>query len=96
MERTGGFAGIRMERSVDSARLAPAEAKHLESLLRKSRFFELPAELKSPGPGADRFHYRLTVESEQGARTIEAAEAAITGSLRELLHWLESLPIKPI
>jgi hypothetical protein len=92
MERTGGFAGIRVERDIDSNKLAPSEAKQLERLVRESHFFQLPAELRSPGPGTDRFHYRLTIESEKGARTVEAPEAAATGSLRELLHWIESLP----
>ncbi len=92
MERTGGFAGIRVERDIDSDKLAPADAAQLERLLRKSHFFELPAELRNPGPGPDRFHYRLTVESEQGARTIEAPESAVSGSLRDLLHWIETRP----
>ena len=89
-ERTGGFAAIKLERIFDSTRLSPTEARHLERLLQKSCFFDLPLELKSTAPGADRFHYKLTVETGQGSRTVEAGESAVPPSLRPLLHWLET------
>jgi hypothetical protein len=89
-ERTGGFAGMKLRRMLDSSELPPPEAKVLERLLRRSRFFDLPQELESSSSGADRFHYRVTVETEQGSRTVEAGEAAVPASMRPLLQWLEA------
>jgi hypothetical protein len=90
-ERTGGFASIKLQRTLDSSELAAGEAKRLDSLLKKSRFFELPARLESASPGADRFHYKLTVEDDQGVRTVEASDASVPVELRPLIDWLTSL-----
>jgi hypothetical protein len=90
MLRTGGFAGLRVERRVDSDQLTPAEAKQLEQLVKKSHFFELPATLKSPVRGMDLLHYSVTVESEQGRRTVDLPETAMTDSLRDLLNFIET------
>jgi hypothetical protein len=90
LERTGGVAGIKIRRSIDSAELPLEEAKKLEGMLRKSRFFKLPAEMSSTTSGTDRFHYRLTIETGEETRTVEAAEAEVPESLRPLLHWIES------
>ncbi len=89
-ERTGGFAAIKLERVFDSTTLSPDEASQLESLVQKSSFFDLPLQLKTSGPGYDRFHYKLTVETDQGSRTVEASESAVPSSMRPLLHWLET------
>jgi hypothetical protein len=90
-ERTGGFAAVRLCRTIDSRELQPGEVKHLDDLLKKSRFFELPARLESPAPAIDRFHYKVTVESKEGMRTIEASEASIPADLRPLIDYLTSL-----
>ncbi len=87
-ERTGGFAGLKLCRSIDTAELTQAEANQLSTLLRKSRFFDLPESLPGPGPGPDQFHYRLTVESEDGRRTLETDEPAVPMELRPLLDLL--------
>ena len=88
LERTGGFAGIKVQRVVDSKDLLPAEAKRLTALLKKARFFELPTELGGESPGVDRFHYKLTVENDDGTRTIEASDASIPDGMRPLIDWL--------
>ena len=90
-ERTGGFAAIKLQRTLDSSELAPGEMKRLDNLLKKSRFFELPPRLESTLPAADRFHYKLTVESDQGMRTVEASDASIPAEMRPLIDWLTSL-----
>ena len=89
LERSGGFAGIKLKKRLDSADLSPSEARRLESLLESSQFFEWTPERHKPEQGPDRFHYRLTIEAERGTRTIEGSEASLPLSLRPLLHWLE-------
>jgi hypothetical protein len=87
-ERTGGFAGLKLKGTLDAAALPGSQSLRLKKLLRQSRFFELPESLKSSGPGADRFNYRITVETETGSHTVEAEEEAIPGELRPLLDYL--------
>lgn len=87
-ERTGGFAGRKIQGSIDSSMLPVAEARRLTRLIEQSRFFELPPVLEPAHPAADRFSYRVTVESEQGRHTVEASEAAVPSPMRPLLDYL--------
>lgn len=87
-ERTGGFAGMKLQRAFDFDELPPGDAKQLDALVRKARFFDLPPHLKSPSPGPDRFHYKLTIENEAGIRTVEASEACVPDEMRPLIDWL--------
>jgi hypothetical protein len=88
LERSGGFAGRRQHGSLDSTSLSELQARQLAELLDRSHFFELPLRLESSSPGADRFSYRLTVETDSATHTVEAAEAAVPAELRPLLDWL--------
>ncbi len=90
-ERTGGLAGMKLQRVIDSKDLLPADAKRLAALLKRSRFFDLPPELECASPGMDRFHYRLTVENDEGTRTVEASDASIPDEMRPLIDWLSCL-----
>jgi hypothetical protein len=87
-ERSGGFSGRKIQGSLDSSMLPSSQARRLTRLIEQSGFFKLPPVLESAEPGADRLHYRVTIESEQGRHTVEANEAAIPGSLRPLLDFL--------
>jgi hypothetical protein len=87
-ERTGGFAGQKLSGSVDSSELPLAQARRLKDLLKRSHFFELPSILQASVPGADRFNYTVTVESEEGTHTVHASDAAIPGEMRALLDFL--------
>jgi hypothetical protein len=87
-ERTGGFTGRKLQGSLDSSTLPLSKARRLRGLLKQSRFFELPATLESDHPGADRFNYRVTIETEEGKHTVEASDAAIPGQMRPLLDFI--------
>lgn len=87
-ERTGGLAGRRVEVSVDSQSLPPKQVRHLETLLARSRFFELPVELGTDPRGIDRFHFRITVEAGTRSHTVEAGEAAVPESMWQLLDFV--------
>jgi len=88
LERTGGFAGRRVQIDLDSRALPAPRARQLRSLLAKSRFFDLPVLLDAGAPGADRFHYRVTVEEDNRSHTVDAGEAAVPDDMRPLLDWL--------
>jgi hypothetical protein len=87
-ERTGGFTGRTLQGILDASNLPPTQIHRLNMLLEQSRFFELPAALALPNPGADRFNYKVTVENENGSHTVEVNEAAIPGEMRPLLDFL--------
>jgi len=87
-ERTGGFAGKKLEGLLDSSNLSVSQARRLKELLKQSGFFQLPSALESSHPSADHFNYRVTVETEEGKHTIEAGETAIPSSMRPLLDFI--------
>jgi hypothetical protein len=90
-ERTGGFAGMRMTATVDTESLSPEEAHDLHEMVDAAGFFDLPAEITTPTPGTDRFHYKLTVEAEGRQHTVDVAEAAVPEALWPLLQQLVAL-----
>ncbi len=87
-ERTGGFAGRKLQARVDTSALPEAEAGRLHRLVTDSRFFDLPARLEASGPQADRFRYVVTVQAESRSHTVQASEAAVPARMRPLLDWL--------
>jgi len=87
-ERTGGYAGRKIQGIVESSSLSKQQANRLRELLNKSSFFHLPEKLTPENAGTDRFYYKITIESEVGIHTVEAAEAAVPPHLRRLLDWL--------
>ena len=90
-ERTGGFGGMRLTATVDTKKLSAEEAQELEETVQAAGFFDLPAEISSETPGADRIRYKLTVEAEGRRHTVELGEAAAPEQLRTLLRRLTAV-----
>jgi len=88
LQRSGGFAGRTNRLELDTSLLPPGQEKELRDLVQASGFFDLPAELPARAPGADRFHYRLTVRSKGEARTVEMDESAVPSTVRPLIEWI--------
>jgi hypothetical protein len=94
LERTGGFAGITRKKTVDTAILPANEAKDVLRLATAADLFNLPAQIISPNPQSDRFQYRLTVEDNGKQHTIIVSEAALPGTLRPLIEWLNNVAVQ--
>ena len=77
IERRGGLAGRPAVGERDDSELTPAENQALEGLLQSPP----PS---APSPGADRFHYKITVEDEKGTRELEVPEHALPEILAEI------------
>ncbi|ALF53873.1 hypothetical protein ACX27_15060 [Nostoc piscinale CENA21] len=92
-ERTGGFAGITKKKTLDTNNLPAKEAKELPLLVQAADLFRLPAQIPSPNPQSDRFQYRLTVEDNDKQHTVIVSEAALPGTLRPLIEWLNNAAI---
>jgi hypothetical protein len=90
-ERTGGlFPGLNKTRTISSQELPADQGKKMEYLVDSAKFFDLPAKMQSPEPGADRFQYKISVESETGTHTVQVQDGAVPPQLAPLLAWLKS------
>ena len=93
-ERTGGFAGISKKTTVDTDTLPPNEAATLPQLVEVADLFRLPELITSPNQESDRFQYKLTVEDNGKQHTVTVSEAALPGTLRPLIEWLQNIAQK--
>jgi hypothetical protein len=87
-ERSGGFAGRRVQHTIDTATLPPEKAREVEGLVEASNFFALPPHGPTPAQGADRFQYRLTVADDDRQHAVQFSEAAVPPEARALLDWV--------
>jgi hypothetical protein len=87
-QRTGGFAGITKNKTVDTATLSANEADVLPRLVEAADLFRLPEQITSVNPQSDRFQYKLTVEDQGKQHTVTVSESAMPGTLRPLIEWL--------
>ena len=88
LTRTGGFAGLATEATLDTAELAPAEAEPVLAALDAVDLRSL-AERPPPPPGPpDSFRYMLDVERGEARHRIALAEADVPQALRPVLAAL--------
>jgi hypothetical protein len=77
--RTGGFAGLRLQRTVDTD--DRADAPEWEELVRAARLDSVPAASRAAGQ-PDRFTYRVEAEGSE----VTVAEPDLTGPLHTLVR----------
>ncbi len=87
-ERSGGFSGITISRSVIAKDLSADEAKNLSKLIQDADFFGLPSSITSRSPQPDRFQYQLTVKECSRQHTINVSEQAMPAKLELLVNYL--------
>jgi hypothetical protein len=91
MVRSGGFTGIPLRAVIDTEQLEVDEGRKLRNLVEAAGFFSLPASIPSPGGGADRFHYQLTVEDAGHSHTVEIGEGSASEPLQDLIRQVTLL-----
>jgi hypothetical protein len=89
-ERSGGFAGISRTYSFSSDQMPAEEGRKVADLVEASGFFGLPPVIHATEPGADRFQYKITVESEQGSHTVQVDEGAVPSGLQPVISWMKN------
>ena len=94
VERTGGFTGIPLTKTVDTATLSQQEAIRLHQMMAAADFFKLPSTIPSI-PQPDRFQYQITVEQEGKLHSVAIGEAAVPANLKTLLDWVMAQPAQP-
>jgi hypothetical protein len=85
-ERSGGFAGLMLTTSIESAALSEGEAMQLRQLVESAKFFQLPAEFPLSAQ-TDRFQYELTVDMDNQHHTVTVGEENVPETLRPLIDW---------
>lgn len=93
-ERSGGFAGMIMAVSLDTTELSPTDAKHLQSLVEASNFFQLPKVIPATAQ-PDRFQYHFTIQEKKRSHSVTVSESSVPGTLRPLLDWLMEVARRP-
>lgn len=88
LERTGGFAGMHLKKTVDTANLPADRATKLCQGVEAVDFFDLPSEMTSPIRQPDRFQYKLTVAERGKQHTVLVSEQAASTKLRSLVQSL--------
>lgn len=93
-ESGGGFAhfpGLSRPVRIDTEELTPEQADHLKGLVERARFFEQPAEVGAPPPGAaDLRSYTITVEDGDRRHKVRTSDALADPALRDLVEHLRA------
>jgi hypothetical protein len=87
LKRSGGFTGIPLTVTVDTATLSSEEAIQLQHMVEAADFFHLPATIPA-APQPDRFQYQVTVEQQDRTHRVSVGESAIPPTLKPLLNRL--------
>jgi hypothetical protein len=86
--RSGGFGGMVMRASVDTADLPPEDAARIEQSLRGIDFVEL-GRTRSPSTGTvDRFQYDLTITADDQRHEVSTGETQLPSEVRQVLDEL--------
>jgi len=86
-ERSGGFTGMAINKTIDSLQLKKEESDLLRQMIDGSDFFALPdgkARISHP----DRFTYQITIETAKKKHTVQFNQASIPESLKDLIRYL--------
>jgi hypothetical protein len=93
-ERSGGFSGIRISLSLDTASLSSDEAETLQTIIEETKFFEIVPESSQSKKGADYFQYKIIIEKEGQKHTVETTDITTQASLRPLIALLQDKALK--
>jgi len=75
VRRSGGFAGLRLERAIDTERLPAPEREAVEHLVVEARFFELPERETSGLPDVILYYVRIELHDRSHEVTTDERAA---------------------
>jgi hypothetical protein len=87
LTRSGGFAGMSTQSSVDTAELPPDQAAKLTALVER-----LPDAVRPHGKAlvADGFQYDLTIEDGRATRHVRLTDGNLAPDAQALIDWLHA------
>jgi hypothetical protein len=83
VEQTGGFAGVTLRQTVDTAELSPDAAAEVERLAGAAE--RAPAPEAPPRPVPDAAHYELTIERNGVTARLSCEEPAVPPEIHALI-----------
>jgi hypothetical protein len=86
--KTGGFAGLHIERIVDTAKLTAAEQQELNTMLATTGILTKTLQSKR-GHGFDMFNYTIIVEDEGQKYEVSLDDGTKPQSLNPLITFIE-------
>ena len=89
VERSGGVAGLMRAISLDRKDLPSALATEFDELMSAVDWQPVKSKPSPAARGADRFQYRVVVDSDRGSHEISVGEAAMTDRLRACVRFVE-------
>jgi hypothetical protein len=95
-ERKGGFAGIHLNTTIDTANLTPEERNKIHSLVVESNFFGLnsTADTSHVRGHIDSFKYKITIKEGNKINTLEGSDVTMNPIIRPLLNYIEKKAIE--
>ena len=84
--RSGGFAGLRVERAVETDALPALERGELERLVADACFFDLPARATCGMP--DVIQYRVTIESGGREHEVTTDDRTAAAGVMRLVEFV--------
>jgi hypothetical protein len=93
-ERSGGFAGLTFDDTIDLNKLSADDASNIRQLVNNSGLLSMPQSLASFRSGPDRFQYVITIEDQETTHTVKLDEEAVPPSMKPLLQRLTSIVLK--
>ena len=85
--RTGGFTGIPLNKTIDTAHIPQQDAKEIEGLISQVDFSSLDQPKEAEG-SPDRFTYSLSIQNEEMFQNIKVSESFLSQPCRELIGHL--------
>jgi hypothetical protein len=90
---SGGFAGLRRERVIDTGELPGPRRATLEALVAAAAFFALPERMVSGLP--DVIQYRVTVEERDRTHAVTFDDEKATEALRSMVDLVLEVTGEP-
>ncbi|MGH2773525.1 MAG: protealysin inhibitor emfourin [Actinomycetota bacterium] len=90
-QRSGGFAGMTMKATVDTAELSEEEARVLREMVEKVDWDRAGQNKTMPTRGADRFQYDFVVTRGERCYELTLPEAAVPDELKPLVERMTEL-----
>lgn len=87
VQRTGGFAGVPMNKALDIASMPDPEASKCRQMIDAANFFQLPGTIVAK-PQPDRYQYDITIELDGKKHRVTVPENAMPANLQPLLNWI--------
>ena len=85
-KQTGGFAGLQKVVELDCDEIPDQEAAHIKTLISRASFFDI--EQPSVNAMPDQENYTLSVESNDGSRTMHLSKSNVPDTLQPLVGFL--------